>query len=221
MLRGRAARSFAEAGTARRRPAAYEAARVLGGALALAGGDASGAGAHIMEAAALDGGPLGRIALDGNGDLRLPVTYGVWSVSGAPAGWERAPELLRGMDRCGIALEKSALALPSLAPGRASGQARQTVTNTGTVPMPAVSVSATDWALHGLDGSPSGAALPFSLTEMSVDSAGFAPLAAGTAIRAGTPAGGSVGVDFRLDLTGVPELDAAYVAQTVTYGIDC
>ena len=201
--------------------AAYEAARILGGALALAGGDPSGAGARVVEAAALDGGPLGRIALDGNGDLRLPVTYGVWSVSGAPAGWERAPELLRGMDRCGMALEKSALALPSLAPGRASGQARQTVTNTGTVPMPAVSVSATDWTLRGLDGSPSGATLPFSLTEMSVDSAGFAPLAAGAAIRAGTPAGGSVGVDFRLDLTGVQELDAAYVAQTITYGINC
>ena len=217
----RAAAPPGPAGTAAAAYAAYEAARVIGGALALAGGDPSGAGAHVIKAAALDGGPLGRVSLDGNGDLRMPATYGAWSVSDMSAGWERAPELLRGMDACGISLGKPSLALPGLAPGRTSGQARQTVTNAGTVPMPAVSVAAGDWALHGDGGSPTGGTLPFSLTEMSVDDAGFAPLAADTAIPGGTPAGGSVGVDFRLDLTGVPEIDAAYVAQTVTYGAGC
>ena len=217
----RAAAPPGPAGTAAPAYAAYEAARIIGGALALAGGDPSGAGAHVVKAAALDGGPLGRVSLDGNGDLRMPATYGAWSVSDMSAGWERAPELLRGMDACGISLGKPSLALPGLAPGRTSGQARQTVTNAGTVPMPAVSVAAGDWALHGDGGSPTGGTLPFSLTEMSVDDAGFAPLAADTAIPGGTPAGGSVGVDFRLDLTGVPEIDAAYVAQTVTYGAGC
>ncbi len=208
------------AGSATPAYAAYEAVRALGRALALAGGDPLEARGRVAEAAALDGGPLGRTDMDGNGDLRLPVTYGVWSVSGTPAGWVRAPELLRGMDRCGMALEKSSLALPALAPGRASGSARQTVTNAGTVPMPAVSVSATDWALHGRGSAP-GASLPFSLTEISIGSGGFAPLAAGAEIPGGTPAGGSVAVDFRLNLEGVPELDAHTVTQTVTYGVDC
>ena len=201
--------------------AAYEAARAIGGAVALAGGDPSGAGARVMEAAALDGGPLGRIGLDRYGDLRLPITYGVWSVLNASAGWERAPGLLRGIDTCEIKLEKPSLALPDLSPGRTSGPARQTITNTGTVPMPDVSVSGGDWVLYGLGGTPTGGTLPPSLTEMSAGPAGFAPLAEGAHVRGGTPAGGSVGVDFRLDLTGVPELDAAYISQTVTYGVDC
>ncbi len=201
--------------------AAYEAARAIGGAVALAGGDPSGAGARVIEAAALDGGPLGRIGLDRYGDLRLPITYGVWSVSNASAGWERAPGLLRGIDTCEIKLEKPSLALPDLSPGRTSGPARQTITNTGTVPMPDVSVSGGDWVLYGLGGTPTGGTLPPSLTEMSAGPAGFAPLAEGAHVRGGTPAGGSVGVDFRLDLTGVPELDAAYISQTVTYGINC
>ena len=201
--------------------AAYEAARILGGALALAGGDPSGAGGHVARAADLDGGPLGRVILDGSGDLRLPITYGAWSVSDTTAAWERAPALLRGVDTCDMALEKQSLALPALVPGRTSGSARQTVTNTGTVPMPEVSIAAGDWALHGADGSGSGATLPFSLTEISIDSAAFDPLAAGTSIPAGTPAGGSVSVDFRLNLAEVPALDAAYIAQTVTYGMDC
>ena len=164
-----------------------------------------------------------RIALDGRGDLRLPVTYGAWSVSDAPWGRERAPELLRGIDTCEIKLEKPSLALPGLSPGRTSGPARQTITNTGTVPMPEVSVSGGDGAVRARRDAHGGGGgtLPPSLTEMSAGPAGFAPLAEGARVRGGTPAGGSVGVDFRLDLTGVPELDAAYVSQTVTYGINC
>ena len=201
--------------------AAYEAARILGRALALAGGDPSGAGARVARAADLDGGPLGRMSLDRSGDLRLPITYGAWSVSSESAKWERAPDLLRGMDMCGIAMEKSSLALPSVSPGRASGPARQTITNTGTVPLPGVTISATDWDLRGSGGSGPGATLPSSLTEISVESAGFAPLANGTAILNGTLPGDSAGIDFRINLAGVPSLEADYIAQTVTYGVNC
>ena len=124
------------AGSATPAYAAYEAARVIGRALALAGGNQSEAGGNVARAAALDGGPLGRTGMDSSGDLRLPITYGAWSVSDAAAEWERAPDLLRGIDRCGMALEKSELALPDLSPGSRSGPARQTITNTGAAPMP-------------------------------------------------------------------------------------
>ncbi len=200
--------------------AAYEAARVLGRALALAGGNQSGAGGHVAAAAEMDGGPLGRMGLDRNGDLRLPVTYGAWSVSDAAAEWVRAPEPLRGADTCGMSLERPSLSLPSPSPGRVSGAAVQTVTNTGTMPLPPVSVAAGDWILRG-GGSPPGATLPFSLTEMSVGAAGFSPLAADSAIPGGTPAGGSVDVGFRVDLTGVPSLDAGSMEQAIAYGVDC
>ena len=208
--------------------AAYEAVRVLGGALALAGGDPSLAGGNIAGAAALEGGPLGRTGMDGSGDLRLPVTYGAWSVSDAAAEWVRAPELLLGLTGCGIELEKSALALPPLTAGSTSRPARQTITNTGTVPLPAVSVSATDWTQF-LGGVPiPDAHLPFSYTEMAVGLDGApprradsAPLAADTAIPGGTPPGGSVDVDFRINLEELDVLRADLISQTVTFVVNC
>ncbi len=207
--------------------AAYEAARILGRALALAGGDPSGAGGHVARAADSDGGPLGRTGVNGAGDLRLPITYGAWSVSGTAAEWERAPELLRGLDSCGIDLEKSALALPNLSAGSTSRPARQTVTNIGTGPMPAVSVSATDWAQFK-DGVPVQGLLPFSYTEMAVGLDGASPrradstpLAAGTVIPGGTPPGGSVDVDFRINLAGLDALEADFISQTVTFVVNC
>ena len=207
--------------------AAYEAARILGRALALAGGDPSGAGAHVARAADSDGGPLGRTGVNGAGDLRLPITYGAWSVSDTAAEWERAPELLRGLDSCGIDLEKSALALPNLSAGSTSRPARQTVTNIGTGPMPAVSVSATDWAQFK-DGVPVQGLLPFSYTEMAVGLDGASPrradstpLAAGTVIPGGTPPGGSVDVDFRINLGGLDALEADFISQTVTFVVNC
>ena len=207
--------------------AAYEAVRALGGALVGAGGDPSLARGNVAGAANLEGGPLGRTGMDGSGDLRLPVTYGMWSVSDTAAEWARAPALLRGLDSCGIDLEKSALALPSLSAGSTSRPARQTVTNIGTGPMPAVSVSATDWAQFR-DGVPVQGPLPFSYTEMAVGLGGAsprpadsAPLAAGTEIPGGTPPGGSVDVDFRINLEGLDELRANFISQTVTFVVNC
>ncbi len=207
--------------------AAYEAVRALGGALVGAGGDPSLAGGNIAGAANLEGGPLGRTGMDGNGDLRLPVTYGIWSVSDASAEWARAPELLRGLDACGIDLEKSALALPELSAGSTSRPARQTVTNIGTGPMPAVSVSATDWTQFR-DGAPLPGPLPFSYTEMAVGLGGASPrpadstpLAADTAIPGGTPPGGSVDVDFRINLGDLDTLEADTISQTVTFVANC
>ena len=207
--------------------AAYEAVRALGGALVGAGGDPSLARGNVAGAANLEGGPLGRTGMDGNGDLRLPVTYGIWSVSDVSAEWARAPELLRGLDACGIDLEKSALALPELSAGSTSRPARQTVTNIGTGPMPAVSVSATDWAQF-LNGVPLPGPLPFSYTEMAVGLDGASPrpadstpLAAGTEIPGGTPPGGSVDVDFRINLGGLDALEADIISQTVTFVANC
>ena len=207
--------------------AAYEAVRALGGALVGAGGDPSLARGNIAGAANLEGGPLGRTGVDGNGDLRLPVTYGIWSVSDASAEWARAPELLRGLDACGIDLEKSALALPELSAGSTSRPARQTVTNIGTGPMPAVSVSATDWTQFR-DGAPLPGPLPFSYTEMAVGLGGASPrpadstpLAADTAIPGGTPPGGSVDVDFRINLGDLDTLEADTISQTVTFVANC
>ncbi len=207
--------------------AAYEAVRALGGALVGAGGDPSLARENIAGAANLEGGPLGRTGMDGNGDLRLPVTYGAWSVSDVSAEWARAPELLLGLDACGIDLEKSALALPELAAGSTSRPARQTVTNIGTGPMPAVSVSATDWTQFS-DGVPLPGPLPFSYTEMAVGLGGASPrpadstpLAADTAIPGGTPPGGSVDVDFRINLGELDTLEADIISQTVTFVANC
>ena len=207
--------------------AAYEAVRALGGALVGAGGDPSLAGGNVAGAAALVGGPLGRTGMDGSGDLRLPVTYGAWSVSDAAAEWARAPELLLGLDACGIDLEKSALALPELSAGSTSRPARQTVTNIGTGPMPAVSVSATDWTQF-LNGVPLPGPLPFSYTEMAVGLDGASPrpadstpLAAGTEIPGGTPPGGSVDVDFRINLEDLDALEADIISQTVTFVANC
>ena len=207
--------------------AAYEAVRALGGALVGAGGDPSLARGNVAGAANLEGGPLGRTGMDGNGDLRLPVTYGIWSVSDVSAEWARAPELLLGLDACGIDLEKSALALPELSAGSTSRPARQTVTNIGTGPMPAVSVSATDWAQF-LNGVPLPGPLPFSYTEMAVGLDGASPrpadstpLAAGTEIPGGTPPGGSVDVDFRINLEDLDALEADIISQTVTFVANC
>ncbi len=218
----------APAGSATPAYAAYEAVRVLGGALVPAGGDPSLAGGNVAGAANLEGGPLGRTGMDGSGDLRFPVTYGAWSVSGTAAEWVRAPDLLRGLDACGIDLEKSALALPPLTAGSTSRPVRQTVTNIGTGPMPAVSVSATDWTqLRGGDPIP-GATLPFSYTEMAVGLDGASPrradstpLAAGTEIPGGTPPGGSVDVDFRINLVALEVLRADSISQTVTFVANC
>ena len=207
--------------------AAYEAVRALGGALVGAGGDPSLARENVAGAANLEGGPLGRTGMDGSGDLRLPVTYGAWSVSDVSAEWARAPELLLGLDACGIDLEKSALALPELAAGSTSRPARQTVTNIGTGPMPAVSVSATDWTQFS-DGVPLPGPLPFSYTEMAVGLGGASPrpadstpLAADTAIPGGTPPGGSVDVDFRINLGELDTLEADIISQTVTFVANC
>ena len=219
--------------------AAYEAVRILGRALALAGGDPAAVGQHMHEAADTGGGPLGRMVLDEAGDLRLPITYGAWSVSpifspdwqqapggqiganltseAAGTGWQSAPgALLRGIDTCEMVLEKSAIDLHSVSPGRISGPARQVVTNAGTAEMPAVSITASDWRLHR--GGTDGGALPYSLTEMAVGGAGdqFAPLAPGASIPEGTPPAGRVDVDFRINLSGMESLEADSITQTVT-----
>ncbi len=48
-----------------------------------------------------------------------------------------------------------------------------------------------------------------------------APLAAGTEIPGGTPPGGRVSVDFRINLEELDALEADLTSQTVTYGVNC
>ena len=94
------------------------------------------------------------------------------------------------------------------------------MTNTGTVPMPPVSVSATDW-MQFKGGAPlPGAPPPFSyamavgLGGASPRPADSTPLAAGTEIPGGTPPGGSVDADFRISLEELDALGADLVSRS-------
>ena len=89
-------------------------------------------------------------------------------------------------------------------------------------------MTATDWSQFRGGAPLPGPPLPFSLTEMSVGLAGASPrladstpLAAGTEIPGGTPPGGSVDVDFRIDLSELEDLEADFISQIVTYGVNC
>ena len=104
-----------------------------------------------------------------------------------------------------------------------SGTATQTVTNEGTVPL-ALSVQASGWSAAG---SP---ALPASATELSTGS-GFVRVKGGpegVSVGAGQVApGGSLGIDFRLNLGGqVAEAAAAaplgvQLVQNMSYTATC
>ena len=217
--------------------ASYDAAMLAAGALGTlpassTAGNASAAAAAaatIIPAAAMYHGILGDISLDAAGDLAPPSMYvrrAAPTVQGA--GWAAAAGI-QVPALCSMSIARETLDFGDMRAGDVSGEARQTVANSGTVPF-ALSVHASGWSAGG---SP---VLPASATEFSVGS-GFAPLPDGpAAVRAGAghvAPGGSLDIDYRLNLDSQSAEEAAdakaaagpaagtRMIQTVSYEVEC
>ncbi len=215
----------------------YDAAMLAAGALGtLPAGSTAGnasaaaaAAATVIPAAAMYHGILGDISLDAAGDLAPPSMYvrrAAPTVQGA--GWAAAAGI-QVPALCSMSIARETLDFGDMRAGDVSGEARQTIANSGTVPF-ALSVHASGWSAGG---SP---VLPASATEFSVG-AGFAPLPDGpAAVRAGAgqvAPGGSLDIDYRLNLDSQPAEEAAdakaaagpaagiRMIQTVSYEIEC
>ena len=203
--------------------AAYDAAGLLGRAItstAEVQGPPDEVAKAIMDGVARthDGALAGSLILDGNGDLVLPVRYALSSFPAAPGGeWEEAAQL-EGERTCGILLEKSVLDFGILAPGQRSRIATQTVINSGTLPYSDVALVATAWTYAG-----TGATLPASLTELRElgQAASFADLRPGQEVASGLDPGTESKIQYRLDLTGLADLRAGEISQTVNYSVEC
>ena len=217
--------------------ASYDAAMLAAGALGtLPAGSTAGntsaaaaAAASVIPAAATYNGILGDVSLDAAGDLAPPSVYvrrTAPAVQGA--GWAAAAGI-QVPALCSMSIAREMLDFGDVRAGDVSGEARQTIANSGTVPF-ALSVHASGWSAGG---SP---VLPASATEFSVG-VGFAPLPDGpAAVRAGAgqvAPGGSLDIDYRLNLDSQPAEEAAdaeaaagpaagtRMIQTVSYEIEC
>jgi len=177
-------------------------------------------GTGTARAAADYSGALGDVSLDPRGDLKVPNTHGVWSAPGARGGQPaRLPDLAPGINYCSIALAKSVLDFGSTVPGQPSPADRQVLTNTGTLPLSSVRLTATPWLI---DGDP-GRTLPAALAEMRTagQQQGFAPFEEGAAIAQGLDHDESLEVWWRLNLSGHARIDGSSVAQYMTYVAGC
>ena len=204
--------------------AAYDAAWVLGRAIASTAG-VPGAPADVARAiqddvARTHDGALGSsLILDDNGDLVLPVTYALSSFPAAPGGAWGTGVRIEGERTCGILLEKSLLDFGVIAPGQRSRIDTQTVINSGTLQYRTVTLAPTEWTYAGTDA----ATLPASITMMRElgRTADFAGLAAGLGVAPGLDPGMTSKIQYRLDLTAYPTLDAGMISQTVNYSVEC
>ena len=215
----------------------YDAAMLAAGALGtLPAGSTAGnmsaaaaAAATVIPAAAAYNGILGDVSLDAAGDLVPPSMYvrrAAPTVQGT--GWAAAAGIpVSAM--CSMSIARETLDFGDMRAGDVSGEARQTITNSGTVPF-VLSVHASEWSAGG---SP---VLPASATEFSAGS-GFVPLPDGPdAVRAGAgqvAPGGSLDIDYRLSLESASAAEAAdaraaagpaagtRMIQTVSYEIEC
>lgn len=215
----------------------YDAAMLAAGALGtLPAGSTAGnasaaaaAAATVIPAAAAYNGILGDVSLDAAGDLVPPSMYvrrAAPTVQGA--GWAAAAGIpVSAM--CGMSIARETLDFGDIRAGDMSGEARQTITNSGTVPF-VLSVHASEWSAGG---SP---VLPASATEFNAGT-GFASLPDGPdAVSAGTgqvAPGGSLDIDYRLNLDSQSAAEAAdaraaagpaagtRMIQTVSYEIEC
>ena len=176
-------------------------------------------GTGTARAAADYSGALGDVSLDPRGDLKVPNTHGVWSAPGARGGQPaRLPDLAPGINYCSIALAKGVLDFGSTVPGQPSPADRQVITNTGTLPLSSVRLTATPWLI---DGDP-GRTLPAALAEMrTAGRQGFAPFEEGAAIARGLDHDESLEVWWRLNLSGHARIDGSSVAQYMTYVAGC
>ncbi len=210
---------------------AYDAAMLAAGALGtLPAGSAAGdpaaaaaAAATVVPASAAYDGILDDAALGAAGDAVSPAAYTLRAApAAAGAGW--SPAGAAPVDAaCSVSIARQTIGLGDARVGGVSGTATQTVTNVGTVPL-ALSVQASGWSAAG---SP---ALPASATELSTGS-GFVRVKGGpegVSVGAGQVApGGSLGIDYRLNLGGqVAEAAAAaplgvQLVQNMSYTATC
>ena len=234
-LRSAVATAVAAAGGSDRPSAgaysAYDAVVLLGRGITTSGDVPSRAAADIPGLASVSPGALGTTVIDAKGDLSLPNSYELWRAT-SEGGWsldlDAEPELV-GPTYCGIMLERAGLDLGNLVPGRISSTAVQVVTNTGTTVLDrGISLTATDWMVTAAENS----TLPYNLTEIS-EAPRSAPdsfkalvnmtdmTKVRTSIGAGLPPTDDLTVKFRLNLSTVPTLPTAELAQTVRYGVFC
>ncbi len=210
---------------------AYDAVVLLGRGITTSGDVPLRAAADIPGLASVSPGALGTTVIDAKGDLSLPNSYELWRVT-SEREWsldlDAEPELV-GPTYCGIMLERAGLDLGNLVPGRISSTAVQVVTNTGTTVLDrGISLTATDWMVTAAENS----TLPYNLTEIS-EAPRSAPdsfnalvnmtdmTKVRTSIGAGLPPTDDLTVKFRLNLSTVPTLPTAELAQTVRYGVFC
>ena len=133
-------------------------------------------------------------------------------------------------DRCSIGLADESFALRA-EPGRASQPVKQTITNTGSLILESVEISATRWFLNPAGEPPYGedaASLPPTLTELIVTTTapdtfralpadGVAPLP----LAAGLPPDGESSLWLRINLDGRAEPSGGMLVQHITYVVEC
>ena len=207
----------------------YDAAMLAAGALGtLPAGSAAGnataaaeAAASVIPAAAAYVGILGDIALDAAGDLAPPASYALRAApAAAGAGWAEAGSIAAPAT-CSMSIEREAIDLGEASAGGASAPARQTVSNGGTAPF-ALSVQASGWSAAGSQ------VLPASATEFRTGSEFAALPADGAAGPWQVAQGGSLAIDYRLNLAGQAASAAVsdiapgtQLVQTVSYTAAC
>ena len=210
--------------------AAYDAAFLLGRAIAGAGpvGAPQGAAPADVAAAMADtargyaGSALGgRLILDANGDLGQPALYAISRVA-ADGSWSSdAGGPREGAGTCSLALEKDLTDFGPLMPGQRSRADTQTVTNSGTRGYGdgGVAVVAGMWEYDG--GSQ--AALDRGLTKYRMQGVEeYAALGPSTMLPGSSLGPGEeASVQFMLDLTSMPALAAGRMSQTLTYTVTC
>ena len=204
--------------------AAYDAAALLGRAMALTpgvpGAPAAVARAIDEDVARTHAGALGSpLILDRNGDLVLPIAYTVSAFPAAddPGGAWGQLDTLIGERSCGIALAKGALDFGILSLGRYSRPDTQTVINTGTLPYRSVTLDPGDWTYA------SGQTLPASITELRElgRAAAYAGAASGFVVAPGLEPGQDRNVQFRINLTAYQSLPPGEASQTINYLVEC
>ena len=178
--------------------------------------------------------PFCHVASGGSADMWNYTVYtyrlsAFFAVGGPPR--PPPPAAADDANRCSIGLADASLAV-SAAPGMASQPVKQTISNTGSLVVKNVEISATRWFVNPTGEPPYGAdaaSLPPALTELSstepapgtfraLPADGTAPLS----LAAGLPPGGERSLWFRINLdvrTGLA--GGELLVQSTTYTAEC
>ncbi len=203
-------------------PSAYDSVYIMGNAIkaAYAGSGsvppALDVKALIPAVATNYTGALGNVALDANGDLLSPNTYGIYMINAATNMWtlDRIHPML-----CGISLASSTIEFGDVNIGQASAPAEQTVRNAGRVALSMVSITATPWM-----GGSGAAVLDAGATELALATAPstWMPLSVDAPTDIPMPRlAEPTTIMFRLNAAGASSSDAGSAEQTVTYTVTC